>query len=103
MKYAIIIFFLLFVSKVEGAHWCKVIYKKGTQQGELKQQLNRCKNSDNIFIAIHSEFLNAGHLLNSMIAENCDIRKEIVSTSPRKGDPYFTAVCEFRRHFLRKD
>ena len=44
MKYAIIIFFLLFVSEVEGAHWCKVIYKKGTQQGELKQQLNRCKN-----------------------------------------------------------
>ena len=54
----------------------------------------------NLFIAIHSGFQNAGHLLNSMIAENCDMRRNVLSTQPRSDDPYFTAVCEFRKHLL---
>ncbi len=105
MKYLCLIltFFFIFFKSVQSAHWCKVIYNKESEKGELKKQLNKCKNSDNVFIAIHSQFLNSGHLLNSLIAENCDVRKQIVLTIPRTGDPYFTAVCEFRKHFLRKD
>ena len=47
--------------------------------GKIKEDLAKCKNSDNLFIAIHSGFQNAGHLLNSMIAENCDIRRNVLS------------------------
>ena len=105
MKFAIIIFFLVFNilnwSSTSAANWCKVIYNKETSDGEVKKQLSQCKNSDNIFIAINSGFSNSGHLLNSLIAENCDLRRKVLSTVPRKGDPYFTAVCEFRRHILR--
>ena len=84
-----------------SAHWCKVVYNQNTSDGKIKEDLARCKNSDNLFIAIHSGFQNAGHLLNSMIAENCDIRRNVLSTQPRSDDPYFTAVCEFRKHLLR--
>ena len=69
--------------------------------GELMAQLSKCKNSDNVFIAIHTSFQNSGHLLNSLVAEYCDMRRNIISTNPRNGDPYFTVVCEFRRHILR--
>ncbi len=86
---------------VFSANWCKVIYKQGATDGEVQAQLSKCKNSDNLFIGIHSGFQNAGHLLNSMIAENCDVRRNVLSTVPRPGDPYFSAVCEFRRHTLR--
>ena len=98
---------LLFVTLVlnfnhsHSGNWCKVIYSKQTSEGKLKDQLSKCKNSDNIFMAIDSSFINSGHLLNSMIAENCDLRREVITTIPRKSDPYFTAVCEFRRNFLR--
>ena len=84
-----------------SAHWCKVVYNQNTSDGKIKEDLAKCKNSDNLFIAIHSGFQNAGHLLNSMIAENCDIRRNVLSTQPRSDDPYFTAVCEFRKHLLR--
>ena len=84
-----------------SAHWCKVVYNQNTSDGKIKEDLAKCKNSDNLFIAIHSGFQNAGHLLNSMIAENCDIRRNVLSTLPRSDDPYFTAVCEFRKHLLR--
>ena len=40
--------------------------------------------------------------INSFIAEYCDLRKQIITTNPRDGDPYFTVVCEFRRNNLRK-
>ncbi len=102
MKYFVIIFFMsLNFSLTNAASWCKVIYNKEALDGELENQLSKCKNSDNVFIAIHSGFLNSGHLLNSMIAENCDLRRKVISTIPREGDPYFTAVCEFRKHILR--
>ena len=100
--YFIFTFYLIFnFNIVSSAHWCKVIYNQGTTDGQISKQISSCKNSDNLFIAIHSGFQNAGHLLNSMIAENCDIKRNIISTIPRNGDPYFTAVCEFRRHILR--
>ena len=102
----IVFFILIFLidsnlNTVHSANWCKVIYNQNISEGEIKEKLAKCKISDNIFIAIHSSFQNAGHLLNSMIAENCDIRRNVLSTQPRSGDPYFTAVCEFRRHLLR--
>ena len=102
-----IILFLVFSflgsysSNTFSAHWCKVVYNQNTSDGKIKEDLAKCKNSDNLFIAIHSGFQNAGHLLNSMIAENCDIRRNVLSTQPRSDDPYFTAVCEFRKHSLR--
>ena len=49
----------------------------------------------------HAHYLAKGGNLNSMIAENCDIRRNVLSTQPRSDDPYFTAVCEFRKHLLR--
>ena len=66
MKFIYLILAFIFLFKgAESGHWCKVIYNKESKIGELKKQLTKCKNSDNIFIAIHSEFLNSGHLLNS--------------------------------------
>ena len=97
----LIFFFGSNFNSSHSANWCKAIYNQNTSEGEIKENLAKCKNSDNLFIAIHSGFQNAGHLLNSMIAENCDIRRNVLSTQPRSGDPYFTAVCEFRRHLLR--
>ena len=102
-----IIFFLVFfffssyANETFSAHWCKVVYNQNTSDGKIKEDLAKCKNSDNLFIAIHSGFQNAGHLLNSMIAENCDIRRNVLSTQPSSDDLYFTAVCEFRKHLLR--
>ncbi|MFL2660876.1 MAG: hypothetical protein ACJ0G4_02900 [Alphaproteobacteria bacterium] len=86
---------------VRPGNWCKVIYNKDTSEGNLQNQLSKCKNSDNMFLAINSGFANAGHLLNSMVAENCDLNRKVIITKPRSGDPYFTSVCEFRRHNLR--
>ena len=97
-----LIFFIGFnFNNVRSANWCKIVYNQNTSEGMIKEDLAKCRNSDNLFVAIHSGFQNAGHLLNSMIAENCDIRRNVISTQPRSGDPYFTAVCEFRRHLLR--
>ena len=96
------IFFSLFMTqKSNSASWCKVIYEKNIEPGDLQKQINKCKNSDNFFIAIHTSYLNAGHLLNTFVAELCDLNREILSTEPRTGDPYYSAVCEFRRHFIR--
>ena len=98
----LVLFFLgSYSTNTFSANWCKVVYNQNTSDGKIKEELAKCKNSDNLFIAIHSGFQNAGHLLNSMIAENCDIRRNVLSTEPRSGDPYFSAVCEFRKHLLR--
>ena len=98
----LVLFFLgSYSTNTFSANWCKVVYNQNTSDGKIKEDLAKCKNSDNLFIAIHSGFQNAGHLLNSMIAENCDIRRNVLSTQPRSDDPYFTAVCEFRKHLLR--
>ena len=98
----LVLFFLgSYSTNTFSANWCKVVYNQNTSDGKINEDLAKCKNSDNLFIAIHSGFQNAGHLLNSMIAENCDIRRNVLSTQPRSDDPYFTAVCEFRKHLLR--
>ena len=83
-----------------SANWCKVIYNKEMSPGELQKQLKKCRNSDNFFLAIHTSYANAGHLLNTLIAESCALNREVMITEPRPGDPYFSAVCEFRRHFI---
>jgi hypothetical protein len=100
-KLIILFFSIVSVNSVYAANWCKVVYNKQMSEGQLQTHLSKCKNSDNFFLAVHTSYQNAGHLLNSLIAENCDLRREIVSTRPRQGDPYFTAVCEFRRHNIR--
>ena len=69
----------------------------------FKNKLVNVKISDNFFLAIHTSYNNSGHLLNSLISELCDLRRNIVRSEPRPNDPYFTAVCEFRRHYLRKN
>jgi len=101
LKLILFVIFLNINNQVSSAGWCKVIYNQETSEGKLESQLSKCKNSDNLFLAIHSGFFNAGHLMNSMIAENCDIRRNILITKPRQSDPYFTAVCEYRVHSLR--
>jgi hypothetical protein len=103
-KIQVILFFITFFSFniSQSANWCKVIYNKEISPGELQKQLKKCKNSDNFFLAIHTSYSNAGHLLNTLIAESCALNREIVVTEPRSGDPYFSAVCEFRRHQIRE-
>ena len=102
-----IFFILLFIIYLNGPfeaksrNWCKIVYNKDTSEGNLQSQLSKCKNSDNMFLAINSGFANAGHLLNSIIAEKCDLSRTVITTQPRSGDPYFTCVCEYRSHNLR--
>ena len=36
------------------------------------------------FLAIHTSYNNSGHLLNSLISELCDLRRNIVSPNPVK-------------------
>ena len=99
----LLIFFFFVPLGVKSGNWCKVVYIKDTTEGNLESQISKCRNSDNMFLAIDSRFSNAGHLLNSMIAENCDLNREVITTQPRPGDPYFTGVCEYRSHKLREN
>jgi len=87
---------------VFAGNWCKVIYNRDISEGDLQKQILKCKNSDNFFLAIHSSFSNAGHLLNTLIAELCDLRKNILRQDPRPGNSYFSSVCEFRKHHKRE-
>ena len=102
-KFIILNIFLLSASISFAGNWCKAIYKQDISEGDFQKQIRKCKNSDNFFLAIHTSYNNSGHLLNSLISELCDLRRNIVRSEPRKGDPYYTAVCEFRRHYLRKN
>ena len=88
VKISIFFLLLFFSEQINAKSWCKAIYK--------------CKNSDNFFLAIHSSYKNAGHLLNSFVAEYCDLNRRLLRTEPREGDPFFTIVCEFRKSNLRK-
>ena len=94
----------MFIS-VRGDSWMIFSHKDSASEGskyELQKQINKCKNSDNFFLAIHTTFKNAGHLINSFIAEYCDLNRNLLTTEPRQGDPFFTVVCEFRKSNLRK-
>ena len=107
MRITFSIFLFIFFISVSNygiaGNWCKAIYSKDISQGDFQEQISKCKNSDNFFLAIHTSYNNSGHLLNSLISELCDLRRNIVRSEPRPNDPYFTAVCEFRRHYLRKN
>ena len=98
----ILVTFLITANELSAGSWCKAVYNKDVSDGELSKQIKKCRNSDNFFLAIHSYYQNSSHLANSFIAEYCDLRKQIITTNPRDGDPYFTIVCEFRRNNLRK-
>ncbi len=98
----IFIIICVFSSTVQSGNWCKVIYSKEISDGDLKKQISKCKNSDNFFLAIHNSYANAGNLLNTLIAELCDLRKTVLKSEPVKGDPFYSSVCEFRKHFLRE-
>ena len=98
----IFLIFLITTNELNAGSWCKAVYNKGISDGEVAKQIKKCRNSDNFFLAIHSYYQNSGHLASSFIAEYCDLRKQIITTNPRDGDPYFTVVCEFRRNNLRK-
>ena len=105
MKKLVVIFFIfiLLVNNVAlSRNWCKAIYSENISPGGLQEQINKCKNSDNFFLAIHTSYKNAGHLLNGFVGQYCDLNRGVIRSEPRKGDPYFSIVCEFRRHFLRK-
>lgn len=102
-KILILIFFTFFSNEGFAGNWCKAIYTKEITEGDFQKQISKCRNSDNFFLAIHTSYNNAGHLLNSLISELCDLRRNTVRSEPRAGDPYFTVVCEFRRHYLRKN
>jgi hypothetical protein len=101
--FALIIYFLIsFNNELISRSWCKAVYKQNSLPGELQEQISKCKNSDNFFLAIHTSFKNAGHLLNSFIAEYCDLNRNLHISEPRPGDPFFTIVCEFRKHYIRE-
>ena len=103
MKISFFITLLLFsISNLSAGSWCKVVYNIKVSEGEIENQIKKCRNSDNFYLAIHSSYQNSGHLVNSFIAEYCDLRRQIVMTNPRKGDPFFTVVCEFRRNNLKE-
>ena len=101
-KLFFVISLLFFSEKSYSANWCKVVYKKEISPGDLQKQINKCKNYDNLFLAIHTSFINSGHLLNSFVSELCNLNRRIITSEPRPGDPFFSAVCEFRKHNLRK-
>ena len=106
MKKSVVILTVLILNltfkSATSRSWCKAVYMQDTLPGELQKQISKCKNSDNFFLAIHTTFKNAGHLLNSFIAEYCDLNRNLLTTEPRQGDPFFTVVCEFRKNNLRK-
>ena len=103
MKIFFVLTILIFnFSDLRAGNWCKAIYHVDIEEGELNRQISKCKNSDNFFLAIHTTYKNSGHLINSLIAQYCDIRRQIIKTNPREGDPFFTVVCEFRKNKIRK-
>ncbi|MBD22114.1 MAG: hypothetical protein CL572_05900 [Alphaproteobacteria bacterium] len=102
-KITFFIFLIFQAHQSFAGNWCKAIYNKDITQGDFQAQISKCKNTDNFFLAIHTSYNNSGHLLNSLISELCDLRRNILKSEPRAGDPYFTVVCEFRRHYIRKN
>ena len=99
----IIILKVIIVSKpLLAGNWCKAVYSIEMTQGELKEQISKCRTSDNFFLAIHNSYSNAGNLLNSFIAERCNLNRRIITSSANEKDPYFSMVCEYSKNFLRE-
>ena len=104
--YLIILFWSFSFNESFSASWCKAIYpySKEAFDGNFQKQLSLCKNTDNVFISIHSKYDNALHLLHASIANFCDLTKQIVkSESKIHNDSFYSAVCVYKRHNLRKD
>lgn len=101
------IFLLTYSEKSYSGTWCKAIYPfKESQffENEFEKQLQVCKNNDNVFISISKKYTNASHLINAAIANYCDLNKKILKSEPYDNDDfYFSAVCVFRRHFIREN
>ena len=108
IKNLVIILFINFfyVSTVNSATWCKAIYPYSSEafDGHFQKQLSVCKNSDNLFISIHSKYKNSQHLLNASIANFCDLNRQVVISKTEKDpeESYNSAVCVFKRHILRE-
>lgn len=100
-------FFLIFVCfhSLYAGQWCKAIYpySENALDGEFQKQLSICRNSDNLFLSIHSGYKNAQHLLNASIANYCDLNKKIVISEPKQNSLFYSSVCVFKKHFLRVD
>ena len=97
---------IMFYSQGFSGTWCKAVYpyKEGNfYENEFQKQLQICKNNDNLFISINKQYTNASHLINAAIANYCDLNREILKSEPfNENDSFFSAVCTFRRHFLRE-
>ena len=108
IKNLVILSFLNFfyVTTGNSATWCKAIYPYSSEafDGDFQKQLSVCKNSDNLFISIHSKYKNSQHLLNASIANFCDLNRQIVVSKTKKApeEHYNSAVCVFKRHILRE-
>ena len=80
--YLTLTFFSFSLNESFSASWCKAIYpfSKEAFDGNFQKQLSLCKNTDNVFISIHSQYDNALHLLHASIANFCDLTKHIIKS-----------------------
>ena len=102
-KLSLILILNMFIfGKLFAGSWCKVLYGTEMTEGELQEQISKCRNSDNFFLAIHSSYSNAGNLLNGFTAELCNLNRRVITKSPNDKDPFFSLVCEYKKNFLRK-
>ena len=108
MKKILILLILININKnTEAGTWCKAVYsyKEGQfYENEFQKQLQICKNNDNLFISISKKYNNASHLINAAVANYCDLNRQVLKSEPQdENDSFFSAVCVFRRHFLREN
>lgn len=106
MRLFILCFILFSFNNLFAGTWCKATYhfNENFKESEFLKQLERCKNNDNLFISINKQYINANHLLNATIANYCDLNRNILKSSPTDAnDSFHSAVCVFRKHFLRLD
>tara|TARA_B100000989_G_C19509540_1_gene458245 strand:- start:265 stop:597 length:333 start_codon:yes stop_codon:yes gene_type:complete len=107
MKYFFFVLAIFFcVSNLShGSQWCKAIYpySEKANDGKFNKQLSLCRNSDNLFISISDKYINSLQLLHASIANFCDLNRQVVKTSSKKGEESFhSVVCVFKKHSLRK-
>ena len=108
MKKLFILLILVSINKnSEAGTWCKAVYpyKEGQfYENEFQKQLQICKNNDNLFISISKKYTNASHLINAAIANYCDLNRQVLKSEPHnENDSFFSAVCVFRKHYLREN
>lgn len=104
-SYLILLIFLGHTNSFSGT-WCKAVYSFSEEyhDSDFQKQISKCKNADNFFVSISKNFKNASHILNATIANYCDLNRRIVKSMPETNeDTFYSAVCVFRKHFLRQD